>query len=484
MVTASHNPERDNGTKLVEPMGEMLPVEWEAHATALANTSDDALAQTLAELLVSLDVDLSVRADVIVGRDTRSSSAQLALAVYDGVGALQPSGVQSLGLSTTPQLHYLARCRNTNGGYGFPSLVGYSNKLVGAYNSLVKDTTGMDKYKPNLSIDCANGVGAIALRQLLPGLQNAGLTVTLANDGSGPLNDGCGADFVKIKQCAPSGAVPLPGSRAASIDGDADRVVYYFTDDASTFRLLDGDRIALLLAHYLAQLLKRANVQDLRLGIVQTAYANGSSTACAVELLGADNVLCAKTGVKHCHHVAMALDVGCYFEANGHGTVLFSERCVQRLGDAAQSKGSAGVAAKRFLQLRDVINEAVGDAISVILAVEAVLRSLDWSCAEWLAMYSDLPNRQVKVVVSDRGIFETTDAERKCVKPEGLQAAIDELVAGFERGRAFVRPSGTEDVVRVYAEALTIEATLGLAQAVVNLVYERAGGVGTKPCVA
>merc|ERR1712008_579249 len=124
----------------------------------------------------------------------------------------QPSAVQSLGLSTTPQLHYLARCRNTDGGYGFPSLVGYSNKLVGAYDNLVKDTAGTDKYKPNLSIDCANGVGAIALRQLLPGLQDAGLTATLANDGSGPLNEGCGADFVKIKQSAPIGAALPPGS--------------------------------------------------------------------------------------------------------------------------------------------------------------------------------------------------------------------------------------------------------------------------------
>ena len=31
---------------------------------------------------------------------------------------------------------------------------------------------------------------------------------------------------------------------------------------------------------------------------------------------------CAKTGVKHLHHAAKHFDIGVYFEANGHGTVL------------------------------------------------------------------------------------------------------------------------------------------------------------------
>ena len=64
-----------------------------------------------------------------------------------------------------------------------------------------------------------------------------------------------------------------------------------------------------------------------------------------------------------------------------------------------------------------------------------------------------LPNRLVKVVVPDRSVFKTEDAERRLVSPAGLQARIDELVRKYESGRAFVRPSGTEDVVRVYAEA-------------------------------
>ncbi len=37
MVTASHNPEGDNGVKLVDPMGEMLQQSWEPMATELAN---------------------------------------------------------------------------------------------------------------------------------------------------------------------------------------------------------------------------------------------------------------------------------------------------------------------------------------------------------------------------------------------------------------------------------------------------------------
>lgn len=57
--------------------------------------------------------------------------------------------------------------------------------------------------------------------------------------------------------------------------------------------------------------------------------------------------------------------------------------------------------------------------------------------------------------VSDRRVIDTTDAERRAVSPEGLQDTIDTLVKKYKSARSFVRPSGTEDVVRVYAEADT-----------------------------
>lgn len=131
--------------------------------------------------------------------------------------------------------------------------------------------------------------------------------------------------------------------------------------------------------------------------------------------------------------------------------------------------------------LTDLINQTVGDAISDMLLVEAILTSRQWSFEEWDQAYTDLPNRLVKVVVSDRHIFKTTNAERQLVEPAGLQAEIDALVAKYSNGRSFVRASGTEDAVRVYAEAATRAETDDLAFKVAQLVYDRAGGVGARP---
>ena len=73
----------------------------------------------------------------------------------------------------------------------------------------------------------------------------------------------------------------------------------------------------------------------MQLGIVQTAYANGSATRFAEALPGCKVVL-TPTGVKHLHKAAEQFDVGIYFEANGHGTVLFSPRLVQALQQEQQ----------------------------------------------------------------------------------------------------------------------------------------------------
>jgi phosphoacetylglucosamine mutase len=116
-----------------------------------------------------------------------------------------------------------------------------------------------------------------------------------------------------------------------------------------------------------------------------------------------------------------------------------------------------------------------------MLVVETILRSRGESIEDWDNLYVDLPNRQLKVNVKDRNVITTGDAERKCLTPVGLQNKIDLIVQKYgTKSRAFVRPSGTEDVVRVYAESTTQEKADSLAKEVANVVFDLANGVGNK----
>eukprot|EP00929_Paragymnodinium_shiwhaense_P044457 TRINITY_DN22809_c0_g2_i1.p1 TRINITY_DN22809_c0_g2~~TRINITY_DN22809_c0_g2_i1.p1 ORF type:complete len:642 (+),score=228.79 TRINITY_DN22809_c0_g2_i1:66-1991(+) len=485
MITASHNPECDNGVKLVDPLGDMLPISWEMHATKMANAADAELGEVFSEIAKEVGADKRTKASVVVGRDTRKSGPALALAAIDGVGVVQPSSVHSLGVVSTPQLHYTVRCQNTRNEYGKPSIEGYFAKLIGSYKEFLKavDAAGAapKKYEAKVRIDCANGVGAKVMEGAVKDLEERLPSLSVVNRGEGELNKGCGADFVKVQQTTPQGMDSLAaGERGVAFDGDADRVVYFIKKDGQ-FKLLDGDRIATLLASYIAEQLKKCGIEGLRLGIVQTAYANGAATAQVAKQIAKENIVCTPTGVKHLHHAAVEMDVGVYFEANGHGTVIFSKKAVAKIKAAARSEEKAA-AAKQLLLMREIINETVGDAFSDFLAVEAVLYASDMSAEDWLAEYDDLPQRQMKVAVKDRSVFETTNAERTCVKPDGLQAKIDELVAAAgPSARSFVRPSGTEDVVRVYAEAATQAAMEDLATKVAQAVYDLANGVGARP---
>ncbi|XP_040284633.1 phosphoacetylglucosamine mutase isoform X2 [Bufo bufo] len=480
MVTASHNPEEDNGVKLVDPMGEMLVQEWELYATNLVNAEEHELQTVLTNIIKQESINMQDESCVAIGRDTRPSSENLSLAVIDGVTALD-SKYQDYGLVTTPQLHYIVCCRNTDGRYGEPTVEGYYQKLSKAFYALVKQSPDGGVGQKCLSIDGANGIGALKIKEMEEHLQSM-LSLQLFNDGSkGKLNHACGADYVKVQQKPPEGMDMKPGERCCSFDGDADRIVYYYMDSDDRFHLLDGDKIATLISTFIKELLVKVDLK-LNMGVVQTAYANGSSTRYLEEVMKVP-VYCAKTGVKHLHHKAQEFDIGVYFEANGHGTVLFSktaEEQIRHLTSAGANEESKK-AAQTLEHVINLINQTVGDAISDMLVIEAILLLKSLTVQKWDEIYSDLPNRQLKVTVADRKVIDTTDAERRTVKPPGLQENIDVLVKGYNMSRAFVRPSGTEDVVRVYAEADTQDNADALAHEVCLAVFHLAGGVGDQP---
>ncbi|THH01784.1 hypothetical protein EW026_g940 [Hermanssonia centrifuga] len=467
----------DNGVKLVDPRGEMLEASWEGHATVLANAADtDAFIEAVENLVKTMKIDVSKPSRVVYARDTRPSGPQLIASLEDGFQAINVEA-RNAGVTTTPILHYLVRAINTKGtkdAYGEDSEEGYMNKLSSAFKKLIAGKPA----SPPLIVDCANGVGAQAAAELSAYLGET-LPLILHNTATtapGALNNACGADFVKTQQKPPPSLAShlKPGQRACSLDGDADRLMYYYLDERSQFRMLDGDKIAALVAAFIGDLVKAAGLDgQVRVGIVQTAYANGGSTKYLSERLP---VRCVSTGVKHLHHAAEHYDIGVYFEANGHGTVLFSPETLKKFAEHQPSTPAQSTAVNHLVNLTQLINQTVGDALSDMLFVEVVLAHKSYSGFEWDSLYVDLPNRLVKVVVADRNIFKTTDAERRLVSPPGLQARIDELVGKYDSGRAFVRPSGTEDVVRVYAEARGKAQADELAFRVAGMVYDETGG--------
>jgi phosphoacetylglucosamine mutase len=330
-------------------------------------------------------------------------------------------------------------------------------------------------------VDGAFGVGAPQVEKLAPYLSGS-LSLEVRNrPGEGKLNEACGAEHVQKGRVPPAGfeAGADALKRCASLDGDADRLVYHYFDAAGGWHLLDGDAIAVLCAKFLTEALEElgwgvgTEEGQVNLGVVQTAYANGASTDYMRDVARIP-VGIAKTGVKFVHHKALEYDVGVYFEANGHGTVLFSDPFLARLyaaHDAIESLTATQAAAcRKLLQSTLLINQAIGDAISDALFVEAVLAAQNWDLSDWDALYSDLPSRQDKVKVPDRTAFVPVSDESRLVEPQAVQAKIDELAAGVARGRAFVRPSGTEDVVRIYAEAGTQAEADSLAAKVADAV--------------
>ncbi|XP_055327919.1 phosphoacetylglucosamine mutase-like [Paramacrobiotus metropolitanus] len=554
MITASHNHIDDNGIKLIDPDGEMLEISWESFATDLINADDKDVVRVLEVIIKHFNIDVAVSAMIYMAQDTRPSSDALAAALRQGVEALGGS-VRDFHLLTTPQLHYIVCAHNklisrqtdqvdlsisdTAAQDEDCSEEGYYRKLIDNFIGLLKmkgeQGSEGDGYEAVIMVDGANGIGAVKLAELrsrFPGAADVTLpTVRIVNDGRGSgavLNDGCGADFVKVSQQAPKPSTTWGTTKCASFDGDADRLVYFYHDADGRFHLLDGDKIAVLLTMFFAQLVRHSGL-DLKIGVVQTAYANGASTKYITDVLNIP-MACVKTGVKYLHEEAKKYDIGVYFEANGHGTVLFSpqaERRISKFLEECKANPKSGELSETLKSLHmddgeekkleapsldiampfcdmdvqiakeDVrnswkaveklwlagrlINQTVGDALSDLLLVEAVLFLENWSIQRWDAMYTDLPNRQLKVKVSDRQVVQTVDAERKCASPPGLQNAIDQSVKKYNSARAFVRPSGTEDVVRVYAEADTQENADRLAQEVVYHVFQLAGGVGPVP---
>jgi phosphoglucosamine mutase len=397
---------------------------------------------------------------VIIGKDTRISNYMFEAALEAGLVAAGVD-VQLMGPMPTPAVAHLTRSLRADGGIvisashnphhdnGIKFFSAEGEKLddateaaietalerpfetvaserlgkavrtrdaIGRYVEACKNAVprGFDLGGLRIVVDCANGatyqIGPLVLREL-----GAQVDVIGADPNGLNINDGVGSTHPE----ALSARVRETGAALGiAFDGDGDRVLFVDGDG----RVRDGDDLLYVLA---CDWQDTGRLQGPVVGTLMTNY--GFEQALAGRGIG---FVRAKVGDRYVHQ--MLLEHGGMLGGEASGHLL----CLDRAG--------------------------TGDGIMSALQVLEVLERRGETLAALASGLHKLPQRTENVRLAN-GAAPTEDPRVK----SALEAAR-RAVEG--RGRAFLRPSGTEPVVRVTVEAddpALVQSTLStLAEAV------------------
>ena len=287
---------------------------------------------------------------------------------------------------------------------------------IGRYVEACKNSVpkGFNLGGMRIVVDCANGatyqLGPLVLRELGARVDAIGVEPNGLN-----INEGVGSTH---PQPLAARVREIGADLGIAFDGDGDRVL--FVDAAGNVR--DGDDLLYVLAR---DWQRSGRLRGPVVGTLMTNY--GFERALAEAGIG---FVRAKVGDRYVHQQLLAHDGTLGGEASGH--IL----CLDRA--------------------------STGDGIVSALQVLEVLQRTGVGLEQALDGLRKVPQKTINV----RCAPGSKPAEADSVKA-ALAAAI---VAVEGRGRAFLRPSGTEPVVRVTVEAddpTLVEQTLaGLANAV------------------
>lgn len=153
-----------------------------------------------------------------------------------------------------------------------------------------------------------------------------------------------------------------------------------------------------------------------------------------------------ETGVANISALVKNMDMGIFFESNGHGSIFVSQRAF----DYFREKSPVLYNFLKFFE------HPVGDGFANLLAVEYILQECKAGADQWGEYFIQRAALLKKVSVKD-----LTQYKLDPVKPHLLERP--EIVRHFSRVmmndnpscRIYIRPSGTEPVLRVYVEGET-----------------------------
>ncbi|MEU0512927.1 MULTISPECIES: phosphoglucosamine mutase [Amycolatopsis] len=403
--------------------------------------------------------DRSHRPVAVVGRDPRASGEMLEAAVVAGL-ASAGADVLRVGVQPTPAVAHLVGALEADlgvmisashnpmpdngiklfasGGHKLPDgiedeieagLTGDGPRPTGAEIGRVSDVDdALERYTNHLLaatphpltglrivVDCANGAASFAAPEVYRKAGAEVIAIHAEPDGIN-INEGCGSTHPEKLQAM---VVEHGADLGIAHDGDADRCLAV---DASG-ELVDGDQIMAILALAMAEAGELTHDT-----LVATVMSN-----LGLHLAMRDHRVDLRTTAVGDRYVLEELRAGGYAlggEQSGH--VVFPALAT------------------------------TGDGLLTALRVMSRVASTGKPLAELAGVMRKLPQVLVNVRVSDKATVAKSDVVREAV--EAVEAELG------DEGRVLLRPSGTEQLVRVMVEAPSQETAQAAADRLAGVV--------------
>ncbi|MGN1406990.1 phosphoglucosamine mutase [Lactobacillus sp.] len=407
------------------------------------------------------------QAKVLVSRDTRISGEMLEYALIAGLLSV---GIEVLecGVMTTPGLSYLVRAQGADAGVQIsashnpvedngikffgsdglklsdakeeeieelidakqdmlprPSAEGLGTVTdfrdgANKYIQFLENTIPEDLSGIKVVIDGANGAASAFISRLFADLDVDFTTISTHPNGLN-INDHCGATHTAHLQ---EEVVKQGAQLGLAFDGDADRCIAVDENGNE----VDGDHIMYVIGSYLADhgRLKKDT-------IVTTVMSNLGFTK-ALERRGIKNVR-TQVGDRYVSEEMRANGYSLGGEQSGH--VIISDY------------------------------HNTGDGMLTGIHLMLVMKKTGKSLTELLTDFKEYPQVLVNVPVKDKNTWKNYPAITDAI------ASVESDMAGD--GRVLVRPSGTQELLRVMAEGPTQELTQSYVDRIVKVVEAEMG---------
>jgi phosphoglucosamine mutase len=300
-----------------------------------------------------------------------------------------------------------------------PAAAGHVRELNGGgedYLRALEAAFPLDLSGVRVALDCANGATHRVAPAIFERLGAEVVAIAVEPDGRN-INDGCGSTHLDNL----AGHVASSGAAIGfAFDGDGDRVLAVDGDG----RAHDGDELIALLARGMAAR------DELGGGVAVTVMSNYGFHRAMDE--GGIDVAVTKVGDRYVLDELRTREWALGGEQSGH--------------------------------IIDTRFAATGDGIAAALMTMRELAGRDLASVKAM---EKLPQTLVNVEVADRDAIAGATAVWEAVEHEG--AALE------GRGRVLLRPSGTEPLVRVMAEAPSAEEAEAVCKRLADLVRQELG---------